>query len=194
VTGEGSWILEVRRRLAAQPARLPLVAEAARRAVLVPLLVDAGALWTLLVQPAAGAGAGGGAGDDGGPAFPDSPLAPGEEAWTAALRGGAEQAAIEPKVVVRLGELEELEAAPPDRGLVVPCVGALPTAVETRPGEGVAEVFRVPLAAFVHPTLVEETTVAAPGGPLTVRGYHLGSRIIRGLAARVLEDLLARLR
>ncbi len=191
--GQGSWILEVRRRLAVSPARQPLVAEPARSAALVPLLVDAGELWTVLVQPEPGAG---GTGDDGGratqpgPAFPSSPLAAGEEVWAAALRGGGEQAAIEPKAVLRLGELEDLES--PEGGLVAPCVGALPSHLETRPGPGVAEVFRVPLSAFANPTLVEETSV--PGSTVRVRGYHVGRRILRGLAAHILEDLLDRLR
>lgn len=187
MAGPESWILEVRRRLAAQPPRQPLVAEAARSAVLVPLLVDAGELWALLVEAASDATR-----DGEGPVFPGSALAAGEDVWTAALRGASEQGGIEPGVVLRLGELEDLEL--PDGGLVAPCVGALPTTVGTRAGGGAGEVFRVPLSAFANPTLIEDTTLETPSGRRRVRGYHLGSRLVRGLTAHIFEDLLARLR
>jgi NUDIX domain len=188
VTPEANWIVDVRRRLAASPARQPLVAEVERRAVLVPLLVDAGELWTLLTRPAAGRATAGGADTD----FPGGPIRPDEEAWPAAVRGAAEQAAIDPRVVLRLGELDDVES--PAGGLVSPCVGALPREVESRPGPGVAEVFRVPLAAFGNPRLVEEFEEVTAGGVRRVRAYHLGSRRVWGVAAGIIEDLLARLR
>jgi 8-oxo-dGTP pyrophosphatase MutT (NUDIX family) len=187
MAGETSWILDVRRRLAAHPARQPLVAEPDRRAVLVPLQVDAGELWTTLVQPAA-ARAGGG--DE--PAFPGGAIRADEEAWAAAVRGAAAQAGVDPRTVLRLGELDDLES--PAGGLVAPCVGALPRGAETRPGPGVAEIFRVPLSAFANPRMVEEREVAFADGIRRVRAYHLGNRLIWGVAAHILEDLLDRLR
>lgn len=182
-----SWIEQVRRRLADRPARQPVVADAARTALLVPLTVDAGELWTLLAVPEPGSAA---AAADG-PSFPSGPITPGQDAWEAALVAAGERLGVAPGVVLRLGELEELEGA--DGGLVTPCVGALPAGLATRPGSGIDEVVRMPLTAFSNPQLVEEQRLATPGGERLVRAYHVGNRRVWGLAAHVLEDLLARL-
>jgi hypothetical protein len=131
VSRRESWIEQVRRRLADRPARQPLVADAARSALLVPLSVDAGALWTLLAVPEPGSAAA----SDEGPSFPSGPIAPGQEVWDAALAAAGERLGVAPGVVLRLGELEELEG--PNGGLVTPCVGALPAGLATRPGPGV---------------------------------------------------------
>ena len=183
MTAEKSWIPEVRRRLAAHPVRQPLVAEVERRAVLVPLLVEGGELWTVLTQPT-------GAGSE--PAFPGGPIRADEEAWAAAVRGAAGQTGIDPRTVLRLGELDDLES--PAGGLVAPCIGALPRRVETRPGPGVDEVFRVPLSAFLNPRMMEVQELETPGSRRQVRSYHLANRQIWGLAAHIVEDLIERLR
>jgi hypothetical protein len=175
-----SWIQQVRLRLAERPARQPLVAESARRTVLMPLLVDAGELWTALLSPA---------GEP--PTFPGGPLAPGEDAWETALAAAARMLSIESRLVLRLGELEEVEDA--DGGLVTPCVGALPAGLELAPGEGFEEVVRLPLTAFAGARLVEQRTVDTPAGPRQVRAYHVGRHTVWGTPAHLLEDLLERL-
>jgi hypothetical protein len=187
VSRRESWIEQVRRRLADRPARQPLVADAARSALLVPLSVDAGELWTLLAVPEPGSAAA----SDEGPSFPSGPIAPGQEVWDAALAAAGERLGVAPGVVLRLGELEELEG--PNGGLVTPCVGALPAGLATRPGPGVEEVVRMPLTAIANPQLVEQQRVETPAGERLVRAYHVGNRRVWGLAAHVLEDLLERL-
>lgn len=174
-----SWILDVRRRLAGAPQREPVVGTSERRALLVPLFVDARELWVLLLA-------------DGGGAFPGSPVESGEDAWIAALRGARGEAGLEAETILRLGELESLEL--PSGGLAVPCIGALPLAVAQRAVDAGGELTRLPLSAFANPTLVEETVIEAAGERRVVRGYHIGGRRIHGLAAHVLEDLLDRLK
>jgi hypothetical protein len=175
-----SWILDVRQRLAAGPRLEPVVAEVARVALLVPLFVDAGGLWTLLL-----AGAGGEA------ELPSAPVEPKADAWDAALRaGGAVGLPIE--TVLRLGELDALER--PEGGLALPCIGALPTAPALAATEAAAT-FRLPLAALTNPTLAEELEIEdADGNRRRVRALHVGGRRLWGAAVWVLEDLLERIR
>jgi len=57
----------------------------------------------------------------------------------------------------------------------------------------IAEVFSLPLTAFANPRLVEERPVVYDGVRRSLRVYHVGSRQIWGVTARVLHDLLVRL-
>jgi hypothetical protein len=174
-----SWILDVRRRLAVAPALEPVVAGAARRALLVPLFVDSGGLWVLLR-----AGAGGEA------EFPGAPVAGGEDVWDAALRAAAE-AGLPAGAVLHLGELAPLE--PPEGGLALPCVAAVPTPAALAASDA-GGAFRLPLVALRAPTLVEELEVETPTGERRrVRAVHVGGRRLWGTAVWVLEDLLERL-
>jgi hypothetical protein len=174
-----SWIRELRQRLAAAPALEPVVADAARRALLVPLFVDAGGLWTLLRE-----------GSGGDPEFPSAPLAAGEEAWAAAQRAAGE-AGLPADAVLRLGELSPLES--PEGGLALPCIGALPTPAALTAGES-GPFFRVPLIDLRNPTLAEELEIETPAGERRrVRALHVGGQRLWGTAVFVLEDLLERL-
>lgn len=187
----GSWIVEVRNRLASPPPqRLPVarVGEAARRAaVLVPLYVDAGGLWVLLTRRA----------EDlpyhrGQIAFPGGSLEAGEEPWAAALRESEEEIGLDPKKVLPLGMLDEI--ATPTGFTMQPCVGAVPYPVETRvAAREVAEVFALPLAAVANPQMVEQRTVLVDGVPRELTVFHVGSRQIWGATAVVLANLLQRL-
>src|SRR5262245_31637170 len=125
-----SWITQVRARLASPPPeRLPgaTMSEQVRRAaVLVPLYVDAGALWVLLTRRA----------EDlpyhrGQIAFPGGALETGEDPWSAALRESEEEIGLDPKKVLPLGTLDEV--ATPTGFSMLPVVGAVPYPVETRP-------------------------------------------------------------
>jgi 8-oxo-dGTP pyrophosphatase MutT (NUDIX family) len=98
-----SWILDLRHRLATPPpARLPPAEASRRAAVLVPLYVDAGALWVVLTRRAAGL-----------PyhrdqiAFPGGAIEPGEESWAAALREAHEEIGLDLGTVKVLGRLPE---------------------------------------------------------------------------------------
>ena len=96
-----SWIIQVRQMLASpSPSRLG-PKEARQAAVLVPLYVDAGQLWTVLTKRT----------EDlphhrGQIAFPGGGRETGEEAWDTALRESQEEIGLDPKRVLRLGELE----------------------------------------------------------------------------------------
>jgi 8-oxo-dGTP pyrophosphatase MutT (NUDIX family) len=182
-----SWIVEVRRRLEVPPpTRLP-IAEVRRAAVLVPLYVDAGALWVLLTRRA-----------DELPqhrsqiAFPGGALEPGEEPWAGAVREAHEEIGLDPKQVLPLGLLDEEET--PTGFHVLPCVGAVPYPLETRLAAGeVAEVFALPLAAAANPQLVERRSVLVDGQARELTIFHIAGRQIWGLTAVILWNLLERL-
>jgi 8-oxo-dGTP pyrophosphatase MutT (NUDIX family) len=185
-----SWIVEVRARLASQPARRlsgKAAAELRPAAVLVPLYVDAGELWTVLTKRT-----------DTLPnhpsqiAFPGGSRELGEDSWTAALREAREEVGLDSQRVLRLGALDEEDV--PSGFRIVPCVGAIPHPYELRPSEAeIAEVIRLPLSAFTNPRLVEERTVVYDGVRRNLRIYHLGGRQIWGVTARILQALLERL-
>jgi 8-oxo-dGTP pyrophosphatase MutT (NUDIX family) len=184
-----SWILTLRERLADPPARrLPASDSELRPAsVLVPLYVDAGELWTVLTRRA----------DDlpshrSQIAFPGGGRELKEDPWAAALRESHEEIGLDPKVVLKIGELDEVDS--PAGFRVIPCVGAIPNASKFQPSAAeIAEVFSLPLTAFANPRLVEDRDVLINGVRRTLRVYHVGSRMIWGLTARVLQNLLVRL-
>jgi 8-oxo-dGTP pyrophosphatase MutT (NUDIX family) len=182
-----SWILELRSRLGSPPPRRLPPKEARHAAVLVPLYVDAGELWTVLTQRT-----------DKLPhhksqfAFPGGSLDPGESAWDAALRETEEEVGFASERILRLGELDEAET--PSGFRIVPCVGAVAFPFEPRINEDeIAEVFSVPLTALANPRLVEEQPVVINGRERRIRIYHVGSRRVWGLTALILHNLLVRL-
>jgi 8-oxo-dGTP pyrophosphatase MutT (NUDIX family) len=182
-----SWITAVRARLSgAAPRQLP-ASDSRPAAVLVPLYVDAGELWTILTRRT----------EDlphhkGQIAFPGGGLEPGEEPWDAALREAREEVGLDPAKVLRLGQLDETET--PTGFRITPCVGAVPYPVETEPDPGeIEEIFAVPITAFADPRAVEDRLVTIDGEERWLRFYHLGSRQVWGLTARIVQNLLERL-
>jgi 8-oxo-dGTP pyrophosphatase MutT (NUDIX family) len=182
-----SWIAEVRERLASPPPRRLPPSDLRPAAVLVPLYVDAGELWTVLTRRT-----------DSLPshrsqiAFPGGGRELGEDPWAAALRESREEVGIDPAKVLRLGELDEGET--PAGFRVIPCVGTIPFPYEMRASEAeIAEIFNLPLSAFANPRLVEERRIKVDGVARRLRIYHVGSRQIWGLTARILQNLLVRL-
>jgi 8-oxo-dGTP pyrophosphatase MutT (NUDIX family) len=182
-----SWIVEVRERLSS-PAPLRLAPKEARQAaVLVPLYVEAGELWTVLTKRAENL-----------PhhrsqiAFPGGGLEIGEDPWTAALRESEEEMGIDTGKILRLGELDEAET--PSGFHIVPCVGAVPYPLETEINhEEIAEVFSVPLLAFADYRIVEDQLVKIDGVERMIRVYHVGKRQVWGLTARIIQNLMLRL-
>lgn len=182
------WIEELRGRLSSpSPRRLP-VQEGRQAAVLVPLYVDSGELWTLLTKRAEEL-----------PhhrsqfAFPGGGRELGEDPWAAALRETQEEIGLDPKSVLRLGELDEVRTDSSGFS-IVPCVGAVPFPVKTELNrEEIAEVFAVPVTAFANPRLVEDLPVSIDGRERMLRIYHIGNRRIWGLTATILKNLLRRL-
>ena len=185
--GRQSWILALRGRLASPPPRRLPASDARPASVLVPLYVDAGELWTVLTKRT----------DDlpshrGQIAFPGGGRELKEDPWGAALREAHEEIGLDPKAVLKLGELDEQES--PAGFRVIPCVGAIPHGVKLTPNAGeIAEVFPLPLTAFANPRMVEEREVLLNGAPRNLLIYHVGNRQIWGLTARVLQNLLIRL-
>jgi len=185
--GPNSWIQEVRQRLASPPPRRLPPSEAREAAVLVPLFVDGGELWTLLTKRAESL-----------PhhksqiAFPGGGREIGEDPWTAALRETEEELGIDTRQVARLGELDEAET--PSGFRIIPCVGAVPRDLKPIPNEEeIAEVFSVPLLAFTDFNVIEDRTVKIGGVERMIRVYHLGPRQVWGLTARIMQSLLHRL-
>ena len=185
-TAKHSWIVELRARLASPPPRRLPATDAREAAVLVPLYVEAGALWTVLTQRSADL-----------PhhqsqiAFPGGGLEDGETPWQAAVRETEEEIGIGAGTVLQLGELDE--AATPSGFRIVPCVGAIRFPFETRINEAeIAEVFSVPLLEFANVRIVEDRAVRVDGRERTLRIYHVGGRQVWGLTARILQNLLQR--
>ncbi len=182
-----SWIMELRGRLGAPAAKRLPPTDAQPASILVPLYVDAGALWTVLTQRT----------DKlphhkGQIAFPGGSLEPGEDPWAAAVRETEEEIGIERKKILRLGELDECET--PSGFRILPCVGAVPYPLETEANtDEVEEVFAIPIQAFANPSAVEDRAVLIDGEERMLRIYHVGSRQIWGLTARILQNLLQRL-
>jgi 8-oxo-dGTP pyrophosphatase MutT (NUDIX family) len=182
-----SWIVALRERLSSPPPRRLPASDLRQASVLVPLYVNAGELWTVLTKRT-----------DTLPshrsqiAFPGGGRELKEDPWAAALRESHEEIGLDPKLVLRLGEMDEVES--PAGFRVIPCVGAIPFPHKLQPNEAeISEVFNLPLSAFTNPQLVEERAVTINGVPRNLRIYHIGGRQIWGLTARVLQNLLVRL-
>jgi 8-oxo-dGTP pyrophosphatase MutT (NUDIX family) len=183
-----SWIEEVRLRLENPPAkRLPPPDHVRQAAVLVPLFVDAGELWTLLTVRSQDL-----------PhhrsqiAFPGGSREPGEDHWAAALREAQEEVELDPAKALKLGTLDERQTGTGFR--IIPCVAAVPNDFAPVPDKSeIDEVFRVPLSAFANPALIEDRRVLVNDRERTLRIYHVGKRQVWGLTAGVLHDLLLRL-
>ena len=182
-----SWIEEVRARLASPAPRRLAPRDLRAAAVLVPLYVDAGELWTVLTRRA----------DHlekhrGQVAFAGGGLELGEDAWAGALREAQEELGLAAQTVLPLGQLDEVEA--PSGYRIVPCVGAVPAPPRLAPDPAeIADVLRVPLRALSDPRLVEDRRIVFNGVPRQLRVYHFGSCQIWGVTARVVQTLLARL-
>ncbi|MDA8017114.1 MAG: CoA pyrophosphatase [Thermoanaerobaculia bacterium] len=182
-----SWILQVRSQLERPaPKRLP-PSDVRQAAVLVPLYVDAGQLWTVLTKRTDHLPS-----HKGQIAFPGGKLEDGEDLWTGALREAQEEIGLDPERVLRLGQLDE--AGTPSGFRIVPCVGAVPYPLETNINQDeIEDVFPVPLQNLSNPDLVEDRRVLIDGVERELRIYHVGRRQIWGLTARILQTLLVRL-
>jgi 8-oxo-dGTP pyrophosphatase MutT (NUDIX family) len=187
VSGGGSWIVDLRKRLESPPPARLAGGEGRRAAVLVPLYVEAGQLWTLLTKRTESLPH-----HRGQVAFPGGGRETGEGDWDAALRETEEELGVPRGRVLRLGELDEV--ATPSGFRIVPCVGAVPFPFELAPSpEEIDEVFSAPLGELANPRLTEEREVRINGQRRTLRIYHVGRFVVWGVTARILHNLLERL-
>ena len=181
-----SWITEIRGRLENPPPSVLPPSDVRQAAVLIPLYVDAGQLWTVLTKRTEHLPT-----HKGQIAFAGGSLEEGEDVWHGALREAHEEIGIEPKAVLRLGCLDEAET--PAGFRVTPCVGVVPYPLETVIDEGeIEDVFTVPLNNLANPDLVEDRAVLIDGLEKDLRIYHVGRRQIWGLTARIIQNLLLR--
>jgi 8-oxo-dGTP pyrophosphatase MutT (NUDIX family) len=182
-----SWIAEVRARLEDPPPKRLQPSEARQAAVLLPLYVEGGQLWTVLTKRTETLPQ-----HRGQVAFAGGGSEAGEDPWAAALREAEEEIGLAARTVLRLGQLDEL--ATPSGFRIVPCVGAVPYPLALRPNpDEIEEVFTAPLAVLADPNLVEDREVKINGRRRTLRIYHYGRWQIWGATARMLQGLLARL-
>lgn len=182
-----SWIFELRKRLASPPPKRLPTSEARPAAVLVPLYVEAGEIWTLLTKRSETLPH-----HRGQIAFPGGGREIGEDPWDAALRETQEELGIDSAKVVRMGELDETST--PSGFSIVPCVGAVPFPLDTEVNQHeIAEVFPVPLLAFTDFSTVEDRLVKIDDVERWIRVYHVGKRQVWGLTARIIQNLTERL-
>jgi 8-oxo-dGTP pyrophosphatase MutT (NUDIX family) len=184
-----AWFDEVAERVASRPAaRIPEPGSLRPAAVLVPLQVQAGEIWVILIRRSEALPRHAGQYE-----FPGGAREEGDEDEVAnALRSAGEALGIPAEAVMVLGHLDEIGTS---SGLAVaPVVGALPSDVEPRPTGGeVAAVVRAPLRYLASPELVEEQEEVHRGVRVLSPVFHYRGLRIAGATARILADLLARL-
>jgi len=187
VTHVPSWIEELRRRLDSPPPRRLPASDSRRAAVLVPLFVRSGELWTLLTRRSQELPH-----HRGQIAFPGGGHETGEGDWRAALRESEEEIGLLPRLVLQLGRLDEVGT--PSGFRIVPCVGAIPHPFAPTPNPGeIAEVFAAPISALADPARSEERSVVINGQTRQLRVYRVGPHRVWGVTARIVQNLLERL-
>jgi 8-oxo-dGTP pyrophosphatase MutT (NUDIX family) len=185
---QNSWLNAVATQLGSPPPLRLAASDARPASVLVPLYVTAGEIWTVLTKRTEDLPS-----HRGQIAFPGGGRELKEDPWMAAIREAQEEIGLDPKIVLRLGELDEV-SAPMSGFRVVPCVGAIPYPQHLEANEGeIAEMFSLPLKAFSNPQLIEDRTVKINGQKRVLRIYHVAGRQIWGMTARILQNLLIRL-
>lgn len=185
--GVGSWILEMRQRLADPPPKQMVIGDQRAASVLVPLFVNAGQLWVLLTKRSDRLPQ-----HSGQVAFPGGGCEVGETAWEAALRETREEIGLGEKGVARLGELDDVDTFSGFR--IRPCVGAIAYPYEVKINrDEIADVFEVPLMAFADVRLVEDRVVTVDGRDRMFRIYHVGRHRVWGLTAGIVQNLMERL-
>lgn len=121
-------------------------------------------------------------------AFPGGRLEPGESVEEAALRECAEEVGLRLPPAAIWGRLSDHPS--PAGYIVTPVVAAAPSASDYRPySSEVAEVFTISLATLLRLTPRTETRTWQ-GQTRTVHFYEAGGRLIWGLTANIVAELL----
>jgi 8-oxo-dGTP pyrophosphatase MutT (NUDIX family) len=171
-------------RLAARPRATAHVPGHHRAAVLVPLLVRAGAACTVLTLRSSALRA-----HSGQWSFPGGRIDDGDEHATAtALREAEEEIGIDPARVEILGLLGNVTTG--TGYTITPVVARIapPTVYRLNPAE-VAEVLEVPLARLGPPQVRGE--VERAGQRVQILAFDVDGRDVWGATARILAELLA---
>jgi len=202
----------IRGALAARPVRRLEVPGFQRAAVLVPILARPGGPSLLFTRRTEAVKK-----HRGEISFPGGHLEPGEEPLAAALREAHEEVGLDPQRVEIAGQLDERPSV--TSYLVTPFVGLVrePPGSFLREEREVREVFEVPLARFLSPGMprgewwdarrlppdlpprrlddLADVEVDRAGGRYRVWFFDVSpDRIVWGLTARVLKELIDRLR
>ncbi|MBZ0111546.1 MAG: hypothetical protein K8J08_03725 [Thermoanaerobaculia bacterium] len=180
------WIVEIRSRLA-DPAPRRLETEGDRRVVALPLFVDAGELWVMLIRRPEEIGSIIEVGLPGAEASGDA------DPWSAAQASAAMDLGLQESQVLPLGTLDELLAL--DGRPTLTCVAAIPFPMpeprsETKPR---IEMLPIPVSALANPRLVEERFLEVEGEQRGLIVLHIGRHRIAGSTAEALQLLLERL-
>ncbi len=195
MTDAAPWILALRKRLEREWVVPQIVREIAEgtpdarpAAVLVPLYVRDGELWTLFTKRSETV-----ENHKGQIAFPGGLDALDDATpWETAVRETEEEIGVPRKAVLPLGELPEVVTFTGFR--IRPYVGAIPWPFDFRhdPRE-VESVLQVPIRALLAPTLVEEREVVWKGRSVATPVFHLKGQVIWGATAFLVSALLAAL-
>lgn len=179
---------EVRDRLSRRPLHSADPAAGTRRAaVLVPLFVRAGALWTVFTLRTDSVEH-----HRGQISFPGGAEEPEDRSlFHTALRESEEELGIRAQDVLPLGRLSPIVTV--THFYVEPFVAAIPQpyAFEPQAAE-IAEVVEAPIAALMRPEVLEKRPF--PGREEPVLFYHYETHVIWGATARILEELLESIR
>jgi 8-oxo-dGTP pyrophosphatase MutT (NUDIX family) len=184
-----AWFEELGERIGSRPVLRLSEPEGLRpAAVLVPLQLEAGALWVVLIRRSDTMSQ-----HAGQLAFPGGGREEGDEDEVAtALREAHEEVGLAPDTVMVLGYLDEVVTS--SGFAVAPVVGAVPAGAELTPHAGEVEaVVRMPLLYLANPALVEEQVLEIGGRRVRSPIFHYRSHRIWGATARILADLLSRL-
>lgn len=123
--------------------------------------------------------------------FPGGRQEPGEDLWRTALREAAEEVALDPGSVGRIGELDHLRTVTSE-SFIVPFVAELPSWPELRPHPGeVDAVLHVPLAELLHPDVYREERWSLRGQERSLYFFEIVGDTIWGATAAMLRNLLA---
>jgi 8-oxo-dGTP pyrophosphatase MutT (NUDIX family) len=189
------WMDTMRTRLVREwPAR-PLLSEKAgegplrQAAVLIPLFVRDGGLWTLFTKRTEQVEH-----HKGQISFPGGRKDVGDEThWHTAIRETEEEIGV-PRAGVRLlGVLPRLVTVTDFE--VSPFVGAIPYPITFTPhAPEVDSIIEVPLDYLLDPQVVEERPVGWKGRKIPTLVYHYRGHAIWGATARILADFLEALR
>lgn len=122
--------------------------------------------------------------------FPGGRQEAGEDLWRTALREAAEEVALDPVDVVRIGELDHLRTVTSE-SFIVPFVAELPDWPALRPHPGEVEaVLHVPLAELLDPDAYREERWTMLGQERSMWFFEIEGDTIWGATASMLRNLL----